>query len=186
MVVLSVDAQTGKERDARYVELPAGTNMTVRLATTLDSNTTRAGQTFSAELTSPVSSGGKVVFPKGSMVHGIVDEVKQPKLEVKKASITIVFDRVRTPDGRVAPIAAIVPHDFDLEGNLTKGANFAGKFVVKEGLNVATGGLLTPFYVADYARKGVNLTQKDKSVVIPAGSVLQIVLEKPARVPVKN
>jgi len=164
------------------IELPAGTRMSVRLEESLDSRRTVSGEEFAAVLVKPVYWGRHTVIPKASMVHGVVVEVKQPVMRVTGASITIVFDRVETPDGRVIPIAAGVPGDFDLGETLGKGAAFAGKHVVKQVINTAVGGWLTPLYIADYARRGVQFVQKDKNVVIPAGTVLVIYLQRPVRV----
>ena len=179
----SVRGQIRKEPARGFIELPVGTRMRVRLDKGLDSRKTRRGEVFAAALVKPVYWGRHTVIPKKSTVHGIVTEVKQPKLSVTSASITIVFDRVSTPDGKSFPVAAVVPSDFDLGEVLGKGGAFLGKHVVKQAINTAVGGWLTPLYIADYARKGVQFVQKDKDVSIPAGAILEIYLEQPAKVP---
>ena len=56
------------------VTLPAGTVITVRLASTVGSKTSNTGDHFNATIATPVKSGGKVVFPKGAEVLGKVAE----------------------------------------------------------------------------------------------------------------
>jgi hypothetical protein len=56
------------------VTLPAGTVITVRLASAVGSKTSNAGDHFNATIATPVESGGKVVLPKGAEVLGKVAE----------------------------------------------------------------------------------------------------------------
>jgi hypothetical protein len=57
--------------------IPAGTEVTVRLAEGLDSGKATAGQTWSGTLTSDVTSpSGKVLARSGSPVTGVVSEAK--------------------------------------------------------------------------------------------------------------
>lgn len=165
-----------------YVDLPSGTRMSVRLEKRLDSNTTFQGEKFTAVLVKPVYWGRFTVLPRDSAVHGIIAEVKRPKMRVTSASIPLVFDKVETPDGRSIPIAAGIPDDFDPGEALGKGGAFMATHIAKEALNTAVGGWLTPLYFADYARRGVQFIQKDKDIVIPSGTVLVIYLYQPARV----
>ena len=50
------------------VELPAGTNIVVRLIDGVDSETADPGQTFAASLDEPVMIGGDTVIPRGADV----------------------------------------------------------------------------------------------------------------------
>jgi len=164
------------------IELPAGTRMSVRLEKGLDSSTTVRGERFTAVLVKPVFWGRFTVLPGESAVHGVIAEVKKPRMRVTSASITLVFDRIETADGRIIPIAAGIPDDFDLAGAIGKGGSFLAKHIVKQAVNTTVGGWLTPLYIADYARRGVQFIQKDKDIVIPAGTVLEIYLERPVQV----
>ena len=58
----------------KEVTLPAGTVITVRLASTLGSKTNSTGDHFNATIATPVESGGKVVLPKGAEALGKVAE----------------------------------------------------------------------------------------------------------------
>lgn len=184
LTTFSLFAQIKKKPEHGSIVLPAGTNMRVRLDRSLHSNMTRQGEEFTAILIKPVYWGRHTVLPAGSKVHGIVADIERPRMGITKASITIVFDRVETPDGRTVPIAAGIPGDFGTGEAMAKGGAFAGKLVVKKALNTALRGLLTPLYVADSVRKGIQFVQEDKEVAIPAGTILEIYLEQPVRVPI--
>jgi hypothetical protein len=58
------------------IVIPAGTNVTARIGTTLGSKTAQDGQTFTGVLANGISRGGKVVIPAGSGVTGVVSEAK--------------------------------------------------------------------------------------------------------------
>ncbi len=60
----------------KEVTLPAGTVITVRLASTVGSKTSNTGDHFNATIATPVESGGKVVLPKEAEVLGKVVDAK--------------------------------------------------------------------------------------------------------------
>ena len=57
---------------ATVAEMPAGTLISVRLQTPLDSTTVRDGEAFEAALDEPVVVRGKVIARRGTMVTGRV------------------------------------------------------------------------------------------------------------------
>lgn len=58
------------------IVIPAGTNVTVRVGSTLSSKTSQDGQAFTGTLANGIASKGKVVVPAGSGVSGVVSEAK--------------------------------------------------------------------------------------------------------------
>jgi len=56
--------------------IPAGTNVTIRMGSTLSSKTAQDGQTFTGTLANGIAVKGKVVVPAGSGVTGVVSEAK--------------------------------------------------------------------------------------------------------------
>ena len=58
--------------------VPAGTSLTVRLGSTLDTKTAEAGQPFNGVLARSVTVGGEVAIPSGAGVSGSVVESKSP------------------------------------------------------------------------------------------------------------
>lgn len=57
--------------------LPEGTVLRVRLAQTLDTKTSHAGQRFKATLDSPIVVDNQVVIPKGANFSGRIDESRE-------------------------------------------------------------------------------------------------------------
>ena len=66
----------------KEVTLPAGTVLTVRLASTVGSKTNSTGDHFNATIATPVESGGKVVLSKGAEALGrVVEAVPQGRFK---------------------------------------------------------------------------------------------------------
>ena len=61
---------------AAAVEIPAGTHVTVRINQSLNSGTTKTGQSWSGTLTSDISANGKVLAKAGDPVKGKVTYAK--------------------------------------------------------------------------------------------------------------
>jgi hypothetical protein len=71
----STSAPTSKSASLfspKEVTLPAGTVLTVRLASIVGSKTNSTGDRFNATIATPVASDGKLVLPKGAEVQGKV------------------------------------------------------------------------------------------------------------------
>lgn len=60
----------------QVVELPAGTEISVRLDDTLSSKDSQTGESFSATVSDDVIANGTVVIPKGSRADGTVVDAK--------------------------------------------------------------------------------------------------------------
>ena len=78
--------------------LPAGTVITVRLASAVGSKTSNTGDHFNATIATPVESGGKVVLPKGAEVLGKVAQAVSQGRFKGGASLSLVLESV-TIDG---------------------------------------------------------------------------------------
>ena len=64
-----------------FVELPAGTNLVVRMIDGVDSEVNRVGQTFAASLDEPVLLNGETVIPRGAdVVVKLTDAAESGKL----------------------------------------------------------------------------------------------------------
>jgi hypothetical protein len=79
------------------VTIPAGTNLAIRVDQRISVKTSRAGDTFTGEVVSPVSNAdGNMLVPKGSPVGGIVDAAHKrgrfkgsSMLELRLTSLTL-------------------------------------------------------------------------------------------------
>jgi hypothetical protein len=79
---------------SKEVTLPAGTVLTVRLASTVGSKTNNTGDRFNATIATPVELDGKVVLPKGAEedVFGMYFHFSNDKKSVKLSPVSC-FDR---------------------------------------------------------------------------------------------
>jgi hypothetical protein len=85
------------------VELPAGTNLVVRMIDGVDSQVNRVGQTFAASLDEPVMLNGETVIVRGAdVVVKLVDAKESGKL-TGRSELTLDLVSVKV-DGRMVDI----------------------------------------------------------------------------------
>ncbi len=171
----------------------------------LNGTYTEEGDEFFAEITEDVLGGKRnkgIIVPKGSIVHGYVSAIEDPKNLGRDGYIVTVFDYLVTPDGRQIPINA----SLSTKENVVKGAvKTAAKHV-----GVATaGGVVGGFFVlnmlgleAAIASHGMTLAggaavggavglvssmmSKGKNVNIKPGDELKIKMVTDIEIPVMS
>src|SRR5262249_48649551 len=85
------------------VDLPAGTNLVVRMIDAVDSEVARVGQTFQGSLDEPVILNGEAVIPRGTdVVLKLVDEKESGKL-TGRAMLTLDVESLRI-NGRMVDV----------------------------------------------------------------------------------
>lgn len=99
-------AQDIYQASASFV--PAGTPVSVSLSQALSSEFTRVGETFTADLTSPIYAGGSLVAGPGSKVQGQVVAAEPAGRGGKPGSLDLRLLSIITPDGRRIPLSAAV------------------------------------------------------------------------------
>ena len=106
------------------VTVAEGTALEVTLDAPVSSGTSQVGQVVTARVAEPVLDGGRVVIPAGSTLSGRVSAVLPAKrgLGDKAGSLSLAFDRLRTPDGAEAPLSATVTREGAASGGRTAGA----------------------------------------------------------------
>ena len=72
----------------------------------LQGGTTMEGDEFFAEVSNDVEGGGGVLLPVGTLAHGTVRNIVDPKRGGRDGWIEVKFDTLITPDGREIPINA--------------------------------------------------------------------------------
>ncbi|HEX7158274.1 MAG TPA: hypothetical protein VF214_04640 [Edaphobacter sp.] len=80
-------------------ELREGTAIHVRMLDDLSTTTTVAGSKFSAELMEPLEKNGRVIAPIGSVMHGLVTEVRSGKRISGAAAMHLEPRDITLPDG---------------------------------------------------------------------------------------
>lgn len=166
------------------VELPAGTNIVVRLIDGVDSETADPGQTFAASLDEPVMIGGDTVIPRGAdATMKLVDEKDSGKL-TGRAELTLVLQSVKV-NGRMVDInTQTVSRESDSRGARTAkvagGTAAVGAIIgaiAGGGKGAAIGGL-----AGGAAGAGVQVATKGQKVKIPSETRLTFVLDTPVRI----
>jgi hypothetical protein len=163
-------------QSARRNEVPAGTELDVRLERELSSETAQVEDRFTATTLADLYQGNNVLIPAGATLRGVVSSVNKATRTDRKGALTVAFDQI-TVNGRTYPIHATVVQALESEG--IKGE--AGKIGAGAGVGAIIGGILGG---AKGALLGVLIggggtiaATEGKDVVLPAGSVLRVRME---------
>ena len=181
-----------KPRPAQSVRvtIPQGTEIRLTLNGSVGSSNSQAGDTFTARTTDPVVVGNRVAIPSGSTVHGQVSDVipASKGLREKAGVITLSFDKVVTPAGFSAPMAATVSSVAPGSGKKTAGiigGSAAGGALLGKIIGGSTKDAAIGAVVGGAVGTGIAAGTKGKDVEIPAGSKLAVTLDQPVTIAVK-
>jgi TolA-binding protein len=107
-------SSTRSTKTARGV-VPVGTELDVRLQTALNSGTAKVEDRFEATTLVDLAMDEGVLIPSGSVVRGVVTDVKAAGRVERKGSLTLSFDQV-TVNGRAYPIRGTVTQTVEAGG----------------------------------------------------------------------
>ena len=88
------------------VRLPEGTRVLFALDETLNTKTTRTGDSFTGTVIEAVEVDGNIAIPKGTVVHGTVAHSKRAGRIRGRAELNLRFDRLELPDGQTFDLSA--------------------------------------------------------------------------------
>ena len=91
----AVDKVTPDVTPDPRVLVPAGTPITVALQSTISTKTSNVGDRFTAIVSAPVESQGKVAIPSGAVVNGRVIVAEQPGKVKGRGQLQFAFDTVK-------------------------------------------------------------------------------------------
>jgi hypothetical protein len=173
----------------RDVELPTGTALSLTLATSVASDTSRAEEPIRATLAKPVLVDGSVVLPTGSEVKGLVVSA-EPSGRVKgRASIAIRFDRVSAWNDEYRIRTATIAREAEAtkKEDATKIAIGAGAGAVVGAIAGGKKGAAIGTAVGGGAGTGVVMATRGKEVSLGTGATVTARLQEPitVRVPVE-
>ena len=92
------------------VTIPAGTELDVRLSTGLTSDDNKAGDAFEGSLDAPMTSGDKVVIPKGAPVKGKVTSAVESGRLKQRAELWVTLTEVFVNAKWVPVVTATTGH----------------------------------------------------------------------------
>lgn len=176
-----------------------GTELDLVLKTEIEAGETVEGDEFFGKIIKDVLVDGRVVIPRGTVVHGVLSTLEGPKRAGRNGYINTRFDYLITPDGREVPI----------EGNSTtrdsKG-KAAAKVVGRAAGYTAVGGVVGTVMALQYgglaaaaashgavlaggaaiggaAGLTIAMLMKGKSVMLQPGAEMRVKLSEPLKLP---
>ena len=159
-------------------EIPANTELDVRLSNILNSGTAQVEDRFEATTAADLVIDGRTLVPAGSVMRGVVSSVTPAGRLKRKAEMMVTFDQI-TINGRSYPIRGTVTQAIEGEG--VKGD--LPKAGVGAGVGAIIGGILGGFKGAMagvlIGGGGTIAATEGKEVELPQGTVLRVRIESP-------
>ncbi len=160
--------------------VPVGTEMDVRLQTTLNSRTARIEQRFEATTVVDLTMEGDVVLPAGTVVRGFVGSVHAAGRVERRGSLTLAFDEVVLKKGPVRLRASVTQA---LDGKVSEDVSRIGTGAV---VGAILGGLLgggKGLLVGVLVGGGGTIAATDGTDVdLPTGTLLRLRIDSPLEV----
>ena len=162
-------------------EVPAGTELDVRLGQNLNSGTAQVEDRFEATTLVDMNVNGRTVIPAGSVMRGVVTAVEPATRTNRTARMTVSFDQV-TVNGRAYPIRGTVTQAIEGEGIRGETARIG----TGAGVGAILGGILGGFKGALagilIGAGGTIAATEGKEVELPQGSVLRVRIDAPVHI----
>ena len=107
--------------NAKTKRIPAGTTISLKLLTPLNTDSNTTGAEFSAILLNDQTAGNDVILPQGSLIRGSIQNIVPAKRLSRGAILYLDFDHIVTPNGRQLPVSLSITGRMDLtyDGGLT-------------------------------------------------------------------
>jgi hypothetical protein len=166
------------------LELPAGTNLVIRMIDAVDSEIARQGQTFQASLDQPVVIANNVAIPRGADVVVKLVDAKESGTFTGRAELALSLQSVKVNGRMVEMNTQSVSRESDSQGAQTAKRAGVGA-VVGAGLGAVFGGgkgAATGAAVGGAAGAGTQVMTKGRTVRIPSETRLTFVLDTPVRI----
>jgi hypothetical protein len=166
-------------RDTRYGtqgrsgELPAGSEVDVRLQHRLSSDDAQVEDRVSATTMVDLYRGNDLLVPAGSLLEGYVSSVDRASRTDRKGTLTVMFTKLNV-NGRAHDVRAYVTQALESEG--LKGE--AGRIGAGAGVGAIIGGILGGVKGAIagilVGGGGVLAATEGKDITLEAGTVLRV------------
>ena len=161
------------------LEISAGTEIDVRLASGLNSGDARVEDRFEATTLIDVNVGGSTAMPAGSVMRGVVTDVEPATRTNRTARLTVSFDQVTVADQAYAARGTVIQA---IEGDGLRGE--AGRIGTGAAVGAILGGILGGGLKGTLAgvligAGGTIAATEGRQVELPPGSVLRVRLDSP-------
>jgi hypothetical protein len=177
---------------AQYI-IPAGTHILLTLTNPVSTKNSKDGDHIYLETAVPVAKDSRIVIPRGSYVQGSVSKTKPAGRGSSKGELYIRFDSLTLPNGvsrdfHARPTSSDSANVDADEGKISgsgKGTD-TGKVVRDVGIGSmggvligsAAGHPITGLGVGAAAGVAAVLLSKNKDVVLPRGTSVEMVLDR--------
>src|SRR5262245_32598897 len=160
--------------------VPVGQELDVRLQTPLSSETSTVEQRFEATTVVDVMQNGRVLIPAGSIVRGVVADVKRPGRIDRQGSLTLSFDQIEVR-GRMHQIRGLATQVFESGGIREEGGTAGAGAGVGAVVGGICGGWSGAILGAVIGAGGAIAATEGKDVHLPAGSIIRVRMDSPLR-----
>ncbi len=168
----------------KEMTLPAGTVITVRLASAVGSKLSHSGDHFSSSVATPVEVGGKAVVPSGAEASGtVVEAVPQGRFKgaaVLRLALESVTIKADTYDVKTSSVGRYVKGKGKRTATMIGGGAGGGALI--GGLAGGGKGALIGAAVGAGAGTAGAAYTGNKEIVLPAESTLSFKLSEPLTV----
>ena len=161
--------------------IPEGTELDVRLNQRLSSETAQVEDRFEATTLVDVRQNGQVIIPAGSVVRGVVTDVKKAGRIERKGSLSLSFDQIRI-NGRVYPIRGTVTQALEAGGYKDDAGKIGAGAAVGAIIGGIIGGVKGAITGILIGGGGVVAATEGQDVELPEGTVLRMRLDSPVTV----
>ena len=199
----------GGYRQGRVSYAPAGLVIPLSLQTAISTQVAKPGDLIEAQISSPMQLGDGSSIPAGSTVMGTITDSEAGKRLSRSGSLTIKFNRLRTPDGVETPITGHLVGGIgkytDQDGGAIRGEGWKAKLgqtAIRGGAGAGLGAALGTAVGAIAGRSGYGagtgawsgaaigggigagdmLLRKGRDVTIQSGTQMQLQLDAPATI----
>jgi hypothetical protein len=128
--------------------IPVSTVLHCRLTQTLTTHLNAQGDSFTADVTEPVTIDGREVIPAGAKIEGRIAQLQHPGRIRGVGEMRLAAEKVVMPDGATYPLSAILAAVYGAdamvhgeEGNV-KGPNSQLRTLKEVGVGMGGGGLV--------------------------------------------
>ena len=153
--------------------IPVGQEFDVRLQTPLSSETSTVEQRFEATTAVDLMQDGRVLVPAGSIVHGVISDVKRPGRVDRVGSLTLSFDRI-TVRGRNYNFRGMATQVFESRGIRDEVGTAGGGAGVGAVIGGLIGGVKGAVLGAVIGAGGAIAATEGKDIHLPAGTIMRI------------
>ena len=174
-------APSRSQTTASANEVPAGTELDVRLQNSLNSGTAQVEDRFEATTLVDLNVNGRVLIPAGSVMRGVVTAVEPATRTNRTARMTVSFDQV-TVSGRSYPMRGTVTQAIEGEGIRGEAARAGAGAAVGGIIGAVLGGVKGAVLGVLIGGGGTIAATEGKEVELPQGTVLRVRVDAPLQI----